>query len=277
MLQQYSKLYQKVVLMSTIASRLSRLARSGLLAMGLAVMGTPGVAQSQATTPSLPHADAVPREVWTAIPGFEADPHWSEDFYAVRRGAVRPRMALWSETAEEKAALDAAWEAGIRTYLRRVSATMGGMNHPDATARERLCAELPGYLHPHFIHTEGRRDIGEDRSGGFVFRTRDQLVQACRNRAFRLTGFALYAVSGWVMADRRTVVVEACYVHNQFNDPRVRGVDGVKMNGRPVVPRIANETISIGADGRAVIEKHWAVDSDLALVLGGCRAGLPSD
>ena len=134
-----------------------------------------------------------------------------------------------------------------------------------------------GYLHPHFIHTEGRRDIGEDRSGGFVFRTRDQLVQACRNRAFRLTGFALYAVSGWVMADRRTVVVEACYVHNQFNDPRVRGVDGVKMNGRPVVPRIANETISIGADGRAVIEKHWAVDSDLALVLGGCRAGLPAD
>jgi hypothetical protein len=49
------------------------------------------------------------------------------------------------------------------------------------------------------------------------------------------------------------------------------------MNGRPVVPRIANETISIGADGRAVIEKHWAVDSDLALVLGGCRAGLPAD
>jgi hypothetical protein len=276
MLHNCCVLYQKVFLMGSIASRISRLTRSGLLALGLASMGTPGIAQTQ-TTPTQTFADAAPREVWTAIPGFDADPHWSEDFYAVRRGAVRPRMALWSETTEEKAALDAAWEAGIRTYLRRVSATMGGMNHPDAAARDRLCAELPGYLHPHFIHTEGRRDIGEDRAGGFVFRTRDQLLQACRNRAFRLTGFALYAVSGWVMADRRTIVVEACYVHNQFNDPRVRGVDTLRMNGRPVVPRIANETISIGADGRAVIEKHWAVDSDLALVLGGCRAGLPAD
>lgn len=263
-------------MMRLTASRVSRLTRSGLLALILTALGTPSIAQTQAT-PAPTFADAAPREVWTAIPGFEADPHWSEDFYAVRGGAVRARMALWSETAEEKATLDAAWEAGIRTYLRRVSATMGGMNHPDAAARDRLCTELPSYLHQHFIHTEGRRDIGEDRAGGFVFRTRDQLLQACRNRAFRLTGFALYAVSAWVMADRRTVVVEACYVHNQFNDPRVRGVDGVKMNGRPVVPRIANETISIGSDGRAVIEKHWAVDSDLALVLGGCRAGLPSD
>jgi len=277
MLQRIPDRYEKVFSMSLVASRISRLARWGFLALGMAASGVSGSAQAQATMSGQPHADAAPREVWTAIPGFEADPHWSEDFYAVRRGAVRPRMALWSETAQEKAALDAAWEAGIRTYLRRVSATMGGMNHPDAAARERLCTDLPGYLHPHFIHTEGRRDIGEDRSGGFVFRTRDQLVQACRNRAFRLTGFALYAVSGWVMADRRTVVVEACYVHNQFNDPRVRGVDAVKMNGRPVVPRIANETISIGADGRAVIEKHWAVDSDLALVIGGCRAGLPAD
>ncbi len=238
----------------------------------------PVLAAAQTAAPAAPaFADAAPKEVWTAIPGFESDPAWSEDFYAVRRGAVRPRMKLWEETPADTAALDAAWEKGIRTYLRRVSATMGGMNHPDAAARTALCEKLPSYLHDHFIHTEGRRDIGEDRTGGFVFRTKPQLVQACRNRAFRLTGFALYAVSAWVMADRRTVVVEACYVHNQFNDPKVRGVDQVQMNGRPVVPRIANETISIGADGTPLIEKHWAVDSNLALVLGGCRAGLATN
>lgn len=225
--------------------------------------------------PTPAHVEAMPREVWTAIPGFDSDPHWSEDYYAVARGAVRPRMRLWQESAEETAALDRAWEIGIRTYLRRVSATMGGMNHPDPATRAAYCQQMSQLVHRHFVHTEGRRELGEDRSGGFVFRTKPQLEAACQNRAFRLTGFALYSVSAWVMEDRRTVVVEACYVHNQFNDPKVRGVEQVRMNGRPVVPRIANETITLTPEGAGVIQKHWAVDSDLALVTGGCRAGLP--
>lgn len=231
-------------------------------------------ASAQAAAP-VAHAEAMPREVWTAIPGFESDAQWSEDYYAVMKGAVRPRMRLWQENATETAELDKAWEIGIRTYLRRVSATMGGMNHPDAAQRAAYCKQMSQLVHQHFVHTEGRREIGEDRTGGFVFRTKPQLEAACANRAFRLTGFALYAVSAWVMEDRSTVVVEACYVHNQFNDPKVRGVEQVRMNGRPVVPRIANETIKVAANGTGVIEKHWAVDSDLALVTGGCRAGLP--
>lgn len=249
--------------------------RLRLIGAALAIAaGMPAAVLAQ-SGPAPAHAEALPREVWTAIPGFDSDPQWSEDYYAVARGAVRSRMRLWQESADETAALDKAWEIGIRTYLRRVSATMGGMNHPDPAQRAAYCQQMSQLVHRHFVHTEGRRELGEDRTGGFVFRTKPQLEAACQNRAFRLTGFALYAVSAWVMEDRRTVVVEACYVHNQFNDPKVRGVDQVRMNGRPVVPRIANETITLTSDGAGVIQKHWAVDSDLALVTGGCRAGLP--
>ena len=60
------------------------------------------------------------------------------------------------------------------------------------------------------------------------------------------------------MADRHTVVVEACDIHPPFNDPKVRGIDWVQMNGRRVVPRIANATLSIGADGTPLIETRWA-------------------
>jgi hypothetical protein len=257
---------------------LSILSRNALMRAALCCALATGLLPADVyaqTAPPVVHAEAMPREVWTAIPGFESDAQWSEDYYAVLKGAVRPRMRLWQESTEETAALDKAWEIGIRTYLRRVSATMGGMNHPDTAQRAAYCKQMSTLVHKHFVHTEGRRELGEDRTGGFVFRTKPQLEAACQNRAFRLTGFALYAVSAWVMEDRSTVVVEACYVHNQFNDPKVRGVEQVKMNGRPVVPRIANETIKVAANGTGVIEKHWAVDSDLALVTGGCRAGLP--
>ena len=105
-------------MMRLIALRVSRLTRSGFLVLILAAMGTPSIAQTQAT-PAPTFADAAPREVWTAIPGFEADPHWSEDFYAVRRGAVRPRMALWSETAEEKATLAGTFPSAAPSQARQ--------------------------------------------------------------------------------------------------------------------------------------------------------------
>jgi len=73
------------------------------------------------------------------------------------------------------------------------------------------------------------------------------------------------------MADRHTVVVEACDIHPPFNDPEVRGIDWVQMNGRRVVPRIANATLSIGADGTPLIETRWAA----AAPGGGRRRGAP--
>ena len=87
--------------------------------------------------------------LWSAEPT-APDLFWSETYYPVGQDAVQPRIPFVDESPEEAAALDAAWEAGIRTYLRRVSHMVAGMNLPDEALRawEAIVAEQPGHECP---------------------------------------------------------------------------------------------------------------------------------
>jgi hypothetical protein len=182
---------------------------------------------------------------------------------------VVPRVPGESETPEEAAALDAAWEAGIRTYLRRVSHMGLGMNLPDNAERMRHCAAMGELVHANFVHTEGRRL-------GFRRRTKPQLMQACADRAFRFRGFVAMRIIAEVIS-RDVVQVLTCYYHDQDNDDTVKAglIAPLRIlpNGEYAVPRESIETITTGPDGVPRIARHIALDSDNTMITKGCRGG----
>lgn len=241
------------------------------LAGSLGLLSAPRLARSM---PMLPHWTE-PGAVWTSVPGVAADPDWSEDYFAVAQGAVFPRRPTLPETPAEARLLDAAWEAGIRTYLRRVSHTMGAFNHPDPVQRAAHRLNLAPLLHDGFEHTEGRGR--RDGKGGFVYRTKPELLAAVQRveqdpmAGFKLTGFFAFGVRARVLG--RTVVVRAAYCHNQYNDPAVERTDAILMAGLPVRPRLSQETIDVAdpSSGSGVILDHLAVDvgPEIALPGGG--------
>lgn len=213
---------------------------------------------------------APPGPLWNAEPS-PPDPQWSETYYPVAQNAVRPRTPFPGETRAEARALDRAWEGGIRTYLRRVSHMVGGMNIADEHTRQRECAAMGRLLDARFIHREGRRGRAADGSGGFAQRTKSELLRACDRRAFRLDGF--YALHIRAIAFSPNLVqVTTCYYHDQWNDPLVVGGGHVLPNGRQAIPRISVETL-VRKPGRWMqIAMHVALDSDEAMIRGGCGA-----
>lgn len=206
-------------------------------------------------------ADATPGPLWDAEPT-PPDRRWSETYYPVAHGAVRPRRPMPGETPEQAEQLDRAWEEGIHTYLRRVSHMVAGMNLDDEAERARHCAAMAALVHADFQHIEGRRR-------GFVLRTKPQLEAGCAARAFRMSGFYAYTISA-VAVSPDLVQLLVCYAHDQVGDPLVRG-DGRRFpNGREQIPRTAVETMTRGPDGVMRIRLHVAQDSDSVLVREGC-------
>jgi hypothetical protein len=207
---------------------------------------------------------ATPGPLWDAE-GTPPDPKWSETYYPVAQGAVMPRTPLADERPSQTAELDRAWEAGIRTYLRRVSHMVAGMNLPDQDERMRECGKMAALVHDNFDHTEGRRR-------GHAFRSKSQLVRACHARAFLLSGFYALSIRAVAVSDR-LVQVRTCYYHDQYNDPLVTGGGHVLPNGRQAIPRVSVETVQRQPNGEWQIILHVALDSDEEMIRRGCRGG----
>jgi hypothetical protein len=125
---------------------------------------------------------------------------------------------------------------------------------------------------PRFLHTEGRRNRTQDGRGGFALRTAPQLVQACKNRAFKLDGFYALTIRA-IAVSARLVQVTTCYYHDQYNDPLVTGGGRIlPTNGRQAIPRVSVETVELQPDNKWRIAVHVALDSDEKLIREGCSA-----
>jgi hypothetical protein len=205
---------------------------------------------------------AEPGPRWAEPTSLDLD--WSEKFYPVDQGAVVPRARRAGETEQETQQLDAAWETAIRAYLRRVDNMVAGMNLEDEAARMRHCEIMANYMDDDFQHIEGRRR-------GFVIRTKPQVIQACANRAFRLSGFRAKKIHATVVSPDLVQVV-VCYDHDQYNDPLVKGDGVILPNGRESIPRTAVETITTRPGHPARIRLHVAQDADTTLITKGCGA-----
>ena len=205
-----------------------------------------------------------PGPIWGAIPGQEVDREWSRTYYAVAKGAVRPRERDMGETQDDRADRDTAWQSGITLYLMRVHHMVGCMNLPDGAERDMHCAMMRLTLHPDFEHWEGRR-------AGFRVRGKEDLIRAGQDRAFRLSGFYALVVKARVVSSD-VVQVFVCYFHDEQN-PEVKGDGWILPSGREAIPRTAVETVTRDLSGQWRIKHHIAMDGDTMLITKGC-AGL---
>lgn len=209
---------------------------------------------------------AEPGPIWGVFPGTTLDRSLSQTYYAVAEGAFS-RIPTPGERPEQKGRLDAVAREALLVYLQRVDNMIAGMNLPDEI-RQPYCAKMLEFVSDEFVHIEGRRRVQEDGAGGFAVRTKAQLAAACQNRAFRMRGF--YAIrSRVVVMSPDQAQVTTCYLHDQWNDPTVRGTRQLP-GGTFAVFRTSVETIQRQPDGKMRITNHVAIDSDEETVMRGC-------